>query len=56
MVCAYHSELSTIFRDHHGTVLIQSRALMDLPQGFEVAYLATILSNLFSYNLWINSK
>jgi hypothetical protein len=56
MVCACHPGLSKIFGDHNGAIHVQSRALMDFPQGFQVAYLATILSNQFSYNLWINSK
>jgi hypothetical protein len=48
MVCAYHTDLITIFGDHHGENLVQSGALMNLPQGFQVAYLTIILSNQFS--------
>jgi hypothetical protein len=55
-VYAYHPDHSTIFEDHHGVILVQSGAMMDLQQGFQVAYLTTIQSNQFSENLWINSK
>jgi hypothetical protein len=47
---------STILGDHHEAILVQSGALMDWQQGFQVAYLTTILSNQFSKNIWINSK
>jgi hypothetical protein len=39
---------STIFEDNHGVLLTQSGALMDLEQGYQVAYLATVQSNQFS--------
>jgi hypothetical protein len=39
---------STIFEDHHGVLLVQSEHLMDLQQGFQVAYLTTVQSNQFS--------
>jgi hypothetical protein len=29
-VCARHPDYSTIFGDHHGAILVQSEALMDL--------------------------
>jgi hypothetical protein len=48
MVCACHPDHSTIFKDHHEAILVQSEALMELQQGFQVAYLATILSTQFS--------
>jgi hypothetical protein len=48
MVCAYHPDYSTIFGDHHAAILVQSGALMDLQQGFQLAYPTTILSNQFS--------
>jgi hypothetical protein len=56
MVCDYHPNHSTIFGDHYGEILVQSGALMDLQQGFQVAYLTTIQLNQFPYNIWINSK
>jgi hypothetical protein len=48
MVCASHPYHSTILGDHHGAILVQSPALMDLQQGFQVDYLTTIQSNQFS--------
>jgi hypothetical protein len=48
MVCAYHPDHSTIFGNDRGAILVQIEALTDLQQGFQVAYLATILSNQFS--------
>jgi hypothetical protein len=48
MVCAYYPDHSTIFGDHHGEIIVQSGALMDLQQGFQVAYLTTVQSNQFS--------
>jgi hypothetical protein len=47
MVYACHPDHSTIFEYHHGAILVQSGALMDLHQGFQVAYLTTIQSNQF---------
>jgi hypothetical protein len=47
MVCAYNPDHSTIFGDHYGAILVQSGDLMDWQQGFQVAYLSTILSNQF---------
>jgi hypothetical protein len=47
MVCACHPDHSTIFEDHHGAILVQSGTWMDLQQGFQVAYLTTILSKQF---------
>jgi hypothetical protein len=48
MVCVYHLNHSTIFGDHHGAIIVQSGALMDLQQGFQVVYLTIIQSNQFS--------
>jgi hypothetical protein len=39
---------SAIFGYHHGAIPVQSVALMELQQGFQVAYLITIRSNQFS--------
>jgi hypothetical protein len=48
MVCVYHPDHSKIFGDHIGAILVQRGALMDLQQGFQVAYPITIQSNQFS--------
>jgi hypothetical protein len=48
MVCASHRDRSPILEDHNGAHLVQNEGLMDLQQGFQVAYLNTILSNQFS--------
>jgi hypothetical protein len=48
MIYAYQPNHSTIFEDHHGAIILQSGALMDLQQGFQEAYLTTIQSNQFS--------
>jgi hypothetical protein len=56
MMCACHPDHSTIFRDQHGAIIVQYGALMDLQQGFQVAYLTTFQSNQFSWNLLNNAK
>jgi hypothetical protein len=48
MVCVCHPDHSIIFGYHRGAIHVQSGALMDLPHGFQVAYLTTIQSNQFS--------
>jgi hypothetical protein len=45
---ACHPDHSPIPEDHYGVLLIQSGALMDLEQGFQVAHLTTVQSNQFS--------
>jgi hypothetical protein len=40
-VCAYHPDHSTIFGYHHGTLLVQSGALVQLQSSVQVAYLTT---------------
>jgi hypothetical protein len=52
----YDPNHSQIFEDHHGVLLVQNGALMNLQQGFQVAYLTTVQSNMFSYNFLNNSK
>jgi hypothetical protein len=41
MVYAYHLDHRKIFGDHHGILLVQSGALVDLQSGVQVAYLTT---------------
>jgi hypothetical protein len=48
MVCASHPDRSPILKDHNGALLAQNEALMDLKQGFQVAYLTTSLSKQIS--------
>jgi hypothetical protein len=48
MMCTSQLDHSKILIDHHGVLLVQSGAWMDLEYGFQLAYLTTILSNHFS--------
>jgi hypothetical protein len=56
MVCASHTDRSTILEDHNGALLVQNKAFMDLQQGFQAEYLTTTLSNQLSWNSWFNAK
>jgi hypothetical protein len=56
MLCAHHPDHSKIFGDHYGAIIVQSGALMDLQQGFQVVSLTIIQSNQFSWNLLNNAK
>jgi hypothetical protein len=56
MVCACHPDLSTIFGDQHGAILVPKWSFDGFATRVSSSFSSQILSNQFSWNLYINSK